>query len=90
MSIVGKFGSGKSSIFNAILGEMKSEIGTKVTINGSIAYVSQKPWIINETVRNNILFGLPFNQKKYDEIVHYCCLRHDLDILKDGDNTLIG
>lgn len=66
VSIIGKFGSGKSSLFNAILGEMKAEPGSEISINGSIAYVSQKPWIINNTVRNNILFGFPFDERKYN------------------------
>lgn len=90
VSIIGRFGSGKSSLFNAILGEMKSEKQSSVTINGSIAYVSQKSWIINDTVRNNILFGSELDPQRYSEIIHYCALQPDLDILSDGDQTMIG
>ena len=44
--IIGKIGSGKSNLFQAILNEMKSSNNTKVIINGSIAYCGQKPWIM--------------------------------------------
>jgi ABC-type transport system involved in cytochrome bd biosynthesis fused ATPase/permease subunit len=61
--------SGKSSFLYSLLGEMKfPDFGTrpKVKINGSMSLVTQKPWIINDTVRNNILFGKEFNRKKYE------------------------
>ena len=66
VTIIGRYGSGKSSLLHAILGEMKDAGGSKVVLNGKVAYTSQKPFIISDTVRNNILFGAPFNQKRYN------------------------
>jgi ABC-type multidrug transport system fused ATPase/permease subunit len=60
VAIVGGFGSGKSSFVNCIIGEMNKKQNPKVSINGSIAYASQVPWIMNDTIRNNILFGNKF------------------------------
>lgn len=61
-----------------------------VTINGDLALVSQKPWIINETLKNNVLFGSQFDEKRYQEALKYSCLEPDLAILPHGDQTEIG
>jgi ABC-type multidrug transport system fused ATPase/permease subunit len=59
-------------------------------MNGSVAYASQKAWIQNATVRENILFGQPFNADKYDAVLEACALKSDLAILENGDMTEIG
>lgn len=56
----------------------------------TVAYVAQIPWIENATLRDNILFGLPFDQRRYDQVVSACALTKDLEILQDGDMTDIG
>ena len=61
-----------------------------ITINGRLAYISQKPWILNESVKNNILFGAPFDEQKYADAVKYSCLESDISILPNGDETEIG
>lgn len=50
----------------------------KITINGTIAYASQVPWIMNDTIKNNILFGQPYNEKRYKEAIKYSSLESDL------------
>lgn len=52
--------------------------------------VTQKPWIVNDTVRNNITFGKPYNKKKYEEVIHYACLKRDFELFTHGDKTMIG
>lgn len=59
-------------------------------IDSAIAYVAQIPWIENATVKENILFGLPFDKGRYDKVLDSCALRKDLEILDDGDKTDIG
>ncbi|GKT32288.1 ATP-binding cassette sub-family C member 2 [Aduncisulcus paluster] len=61
-----------------------------VTINGSVSYSSQTPFILNASVRDNILFGMPYEKEKYERIVEACCLVPDLIQLKNGDLTEIG
>lgn len=91
VGVVGPVGSGKSSLMNALLGEMINIKG-RVNINGklSVAYVPQTAWIQNVTLRENILFGKPYEKKKYDRVIHACALKQDLAILKAGDQTEIG
>jgi len=57
---------------------------------GSVAYVAQEAWIQNATLRDNILFGKPFDEERYNRILDACALRPDLQILPAGDVTEIG
>lgn len=61
-----------------------------VKISEKIAYVQQNPWIQNKTIRENILFGMPFDEEKYAETISICELTRDLEILPAGDSTEIG
>ena len=61
-----------------------------VGLNGTIAYAAQNAWILNATVRDNIIFGKEFNQTKYEAVIEACQLTHDLSLLDDGDLTEIG
>jgi ABC-type Mn2+/Zn2+ transport system ATPase subunit len=89
VSIVGTVGSGKSSIISALLGEMYRTEGT-VSIRGSIAYVPQTAWIMNATLRDNILFGRRYEEKFYHETIEACGLVPDMEQLPGGDMTEIG
>ncbi|KAJ2594436.1 hypothetical protein H4R99_005770, partial [Coemansia sp. RSA 1722] len=55
-----------------------------------IAYVAQEAWLRNATIRENILFGQQYDQKRYEETLHMCSLKQDLRILTAGDMTEIG
>ncbi|CAG8609839.1 19722_t:CDS:10, partial [Racocetra persica] len=55
-----------------------------------IAYVSQTAWLQNASIRDNILFGLPFSYEIYSEVIRVCALDKDLEILEAGDKTEIG
>ncbi|KAJ8311733.1 hypothetical protein KUTeg_011088 [Tegillarca granosa] len=89
IAVVGQVGAGKSSLISAILGEME-KIRGRVEIKGSIAYVPQEAWIQNLTVRDNILYGKPYIEKKYQKVLDACALTADLKILSGGDMTEIG
>ena len=89
VAVVGKVGTGKSSLLSAMLGEIHKVTGG-VRICGKVAYVTQQPWIQNETVRDNIIFTKKFKAEKYNSIVDACSLRADLDLLQMGDMTEIG
>ncbi|KAF9909339.1 hypothetical protein EC991_008724 [Linnemannia zychae] len=88
-AIVGRVGQGKTSLFNAMIGDMYKRQGT-VRMSGRVAYAPQQTWIINATVKDNITFGLPFEQEKYDRIVYAAGLGPDIDMLPAGDQTEIG
>ncbi|XP_062608623.1 multidrug resistance-associated protein 1-like [Saccostrea cucullata] len=89
VAVVGQVGAGKSSLIAAMLGEMENVKG-HVNVQGSVAYVPQEAWIQNLTVKENILFGSKFSEKKYKRIIQACALLPDLTVLSAGDNTEIG
>ncbi|XP_005063617.1 canalicular multispecific organic anion transporter 1 [Mesocricetus auratus] len=89
VAVVGTVGSGKSSLIAAMLGEMEHVHG-HVTIKGTTAYVPQQSWIQNGTIKDNILFGSEFNEKKYQQVVEACALLPDLEMLPGGDMAEIG
>jgi ABC-type multidrug transport system fused ATPase/permease subunit len=67
VAIIGRVASGKTSLANTILGQLKSEKSNIIKLGGTTSYVSQKPFIINDTVENNILF---FNEFLFYRILH--------------------
>ncbi|EMD34148.1 hypothetical protein CERSUDRAFT_117637 [Gelatoporia subvermispora B] len=88
-AIVGPVGSGKSSLLQSVIGEMRKTSGD-VKFNGTVAYCPQSAWIQNATVRDNICFGRPFDEKKYWKAVKDACLETDLELLPYGDLTEVG
>ncbi|XP_052772990.1 multidrug resistance-associated protein 1-like isoform X2 [Mya arenaria] len=89
VAVVGTVGSGKSSMLQAVLGEME-KIHGNVTVKGSLAYVSQQAWIQNATLQDNVLFGKSADVSRYQEVIQACALQADLDIMPAGDQTEIG
>ncbi|KAG0078207.1 hypothetical protein BGZ90_005722, partial [Linnemannia elongata] len=88
-AVVGRVGEGKSSLVGALLGEMYKYSG-QVRSFGSLAYVSQTAWILNATVRENILFGRPYDKERYLNTIRSCALVPDFKMLVSGDKTVIG
>uniref|UniRef100_A0A336LRH9 CSON001220 protein n=1 Tax=Culicoides sonorensis TaxID=179676 RepID=A0A336LRH9_CULSO len=88
-AIIGSVGSGKSSLLQLLLGELPIYSGD-VYISDSISYASQEPWLFTGTVRQNILFGLPYNRKRYRDVVKHCALITDFEQLPNADQTIIG
>ncbi|XP_039343186.1 multidrug resistance-associated protein 5 isoform X5 [Mauremys reevesii] len=89
VGICGSVGSGKTSLISAILGQMTLLEGS-IAVHGNFAYVAQQAWILNATLRDNILFGKEFDEERYNTVLNGCCLRPDLAILPNGDLTEIG
>lgn len=89
VGICGGVGSGKSSLLSALLGQMTLLEG-KVAVSGGFAYVSQQAWILNDSLKENILFGNEYNPDKYNAVLEACCLLPDIAELPYGDMTEIG
>ncbi|KAI3396009.1 hypothetical protein diail_580 [Diaporthe ilicicola] len=89
--IVGPVASGKSSIFRALMGGLQPIEAQRCQVNSpSLAYAPQAAWLLSETVRENIIFGRPFDQAWYQQVLSRCCLHSDLERLPDGDSTVVG
>ncbi|KAI9805212.1 MAG: hypothetical protein M1825_001048 [Sarcosagium campestre] len=104
--IAGPTGSGKTSLLMALLGEMtllegaislpggqsredlQPDLDTGLT--DSVAYCAQQAWLVNDTIKENILFASPLDSKRYDEVISACSLKRDMEILDAGDQTLVG
>ncbi|KAI8895406.1 P-loop containing nucleoside triphosphate hydrolase protein [Globomyces pollinis-pini] len=89
IAIVGPVGSGKSSLLSAIIGEMAKTDGT-LGINGSLAYCSQQPWILTDSIRGNIVFNQVLDEAKLERIIVACGLDKDLELFPSGVMTEIG
>ena len=104
--IVGQTGSGKTSLLMALLGEMTLIEGTVFLPGGqsreelrpdpetgfteSTAYCAQQAWLVNDTIKQNILFASPMDESRYKSVIAACALERDLEILDQGDSTLVG
>ncbi|NWH91829.1 MRP4 protein, partial [Aegithalos caudatus] len=89
LAVIGPVGAGKSSLLSAVLGELPKDKGL-INVTGRIAYVSQQPWVFSGTVRSNILFDKEYEREKYENVLKVCALKKDLELLENGDLTVIG
>ena len=87
--ITGPVGSGKSTLLSAIAGEV-SDISGTITCQGTVVYVPQIAWVFSGTIRENILFGQPYDQPKYNKIIEACALHEDIQRFPDCDQTVVG
>jgi len=104
--VAGVTGSGKTSLLMALLGEMTLMNGSVYLPGGrsreelkanpetglteSVAYCAQQAWLVNDTIKQNILFSAPWDQSRYRSVIAACALERDLQILDGGDSTLVG
>lgn len=87
--IVGRVGAGKSSFLEAILGDIW-KIHGEVVVHGRTAYVAQQAWVMNASVKENIVFGHRWDPRFYERTINACALTEDLKTLPDGDQTEVG
>ncbi|KAF8308373.1 P-loop containing nucleoside triphosphate hydrolase protein, partial [Clavulina sp. PMI_390] len=90
--ITGPTGSGKSSLLLALLGELHylpSGVSSWFNLprDGGVSYCAQEPWILNETIKDNILFGRAYEEARYKQVLHECALERDLEMFDAGDET---
>lgn len=89
LAVIGEVGGGKSSLLNVILKELPI-IDGQMTLTGKISFACQEPWLFVGTVRQNILFGSPYDEQRYKDVVKVCALEDDLALFPYGDKTLVG
>ncbi|XP_049887665.1 ATP-binding cassette sub-family C member 4-like [Pectinophora gossypiella] len=88
-AVIGPVGSGKSSLLQVLLKELPTSKGS-CSVNGKISYASQDAWLFPATVRENILFGVPYDVERYKKVCKVCCLQPDFKQFPYGDLSLVG
>ncbi|RMY47423.1 hypothetical protein D0864_15074, partial [Hortaea werneckii] len=104
--IIGPTGSGKTSLLMALLGEMSLLEGSVYLPGGrsredlkvdpdtglteSVAYCAQQAWLVNGTIKENIVFASKWDARRYKNVIVACSLQRDLEILDSGDQTIVG
>ncbi|QRW21004.1 ABC transporter transmembrane region [Rhizoctonia solani] len=93
--IVGPTGCGKTSLLLALLGEMhftpdSSDSWFALPKEGGIAYAAQEAWVLNDSIRNNILFGSEYDEDRYKEVLSQCALDKDMELFDAGDQTEVS
>ena len=95
VTILGETGSGKTCLINSLLRNLEllnrnSPDKSYYIFSNNISYACQDPWIMNGTIRDNIIFYGNFDKEKYNQVVNACQLDKDFENLKHGDLTEIG
>ena len=95
IGIYGITGSGKTSLLNAICNNLdilnkSNNKNDKMIVNGTISYTPQTPWIINDTIKGNIILNKSYEEELYQHVIGICELEKDLLSLQGGDFTEIG
>ena len=87
--ITGAVGSGKSTLLSVIAGKIPVTEGN-IQCSGTVAYVPQMPWVFSGTLRENILFGRPFDFDKYIRTIRACALEEDIEGFPNKDQVVVG
>ncbi|KZT23179.1 P-loop containing nucleoside triphosphate hydrolase protein [Neolentinus lepideus HHB14362 ss-1] len=87
--VLGGVGSGKTSLLSAIAGQLELVSGL-VSHQGTIAYLTQKPWLLTQTIEGNILFGLPMDHARFNAVLRVCELTDDLAQLPHGAKSQVA
>ena len=89
IAVIGPVGSGKTTLFNLLLNDLVITKGSFVNYM-SISLAPQEPWILEGTIKENILIGRDFNERRYQEVLAVSCLESDIELLDNKDETYIG
>ncbi|KAL7548579.1 hypothetical protein ACHAWF_011867 [Thalassiosira exigua] len=93
LCVVGPVASGKSTLVRGLIGELLPMPGaprTRCDVGRGVSYAAQVPFILNATVRDNVLFGTPYDEVRYRRVLEACCLVPDVASFHHGDLTEIG
>ncbi|RFN51788.1 ABC transporter, transmembrane domain, type 1 [Fusarium flagelliforme] len=88
--IIGPVGCGKTTLLNAILGEVPHATGTTTLNRDELGYCSQTPWLTNATARENIIGMCAFDATWYATVVRACGLDQDFQQLARADEAMVG
>ena len=87
--VVGSVGSGKSSLLHSLMSETNNTSGESF-VKGKIAYVEQEPFIFSASIRDNVCFGLEYDEERFSVALEKSQLVKDMDLFAGADQTVIG
>jgi ATP-binding cassette subfamily C (CFTR/MRP) protein 4 len=90
LAVIGTVGSGKSALLQAIVGELSARTGSIERGYNSLAYAAQDPWMMDGTIKENILMGMKVDLQFYNEVVEACGLSEDFLQIQHGDQAIVG
>ncbi|KAG9037596.1 hypothetical protein FRB95_004816 [Tulasnella sp. JGI-2019a] len=88
MTLIGNHNDDDSSPIH--LPKNPFQLDSHTQLRNCISYCAQTPWLEHATIKENILFGAPFEEERYQEVIRACALEPDLKVLEDKDQTEIG
>lgn len=88
--LIGPVASGKSTLLQALLGEIVQMRGEVWYHSSDIAFCGQQPWLMNTSIRNSILGACEMDETWYETVLDACDLAEDIQGMPNGDNTLTG
>lgn len=88
--VYGEVAAGKTALLLALLGELEKKGGDFVKPDETIGYCAQQPWLQSMSIRDNILFSLPYEETRYRQTLEACALMSDMAEFKNGDLSPIG
>lgn len=89
VGVFGRVGCGKTTFLRLLLGEVSPTTGS-VSVSGKLAFCAQESFLLSGTVKDNILFGEPFDAHRFQTVVDLCELQHDLSKFTLGADTVVG
>ncbi|XP_077329075.1 cystic fibrosis transmembrane conductance regulator [Lithobates pipiens] len=89
LAVAGSTGSGKTSLLMTIMGELVPSSG-KIKHSGRISFSPQVSWIMPGTIKENIVFGVSYDQYRYLSVIKACQLEEDIEKFTEKDNTVLG
>ena len=87
--MIGAVGSGKTSLLQAILGELEIDTG-HLEVRGVVSYASQEAWLFGGSIKSNIIFVEEYNEIRYRQVIKVCALERDFELLIHRDDTIVG
>ncbi|KAL4874710.1 P-loop containing nucleoside triphosphate hydrolase protein [Aspergillus karnatakaensis] len=90
LAVVGPIGCGKTTLLQMLLGETRSAAGSVSLSKSRIGYCSQMPWLVNDTVRDNIVGSAVFDETWYNSVVRATALDKDFKEMMFGDSTMVA
>ncbi|XP_063302912.1 cystic fibrosis transmembrane conductance regulator [Pelobates fuscus] len=89
LAVAGSTGAGKTSLLMMIMGELEPSAG-KIKHSGRISFSPQVSWIMPGTIKENIVFGVSYDQYRYLSVIKACQLEEDISKFPEKDNTVLG